>query len=106
MPFVRSLASKYHAYVVAIIFLLSKIMPTYSHCVLKRLVCVVIIAFLGCQPSSCIKCIKLNIRLSCNVRLVSNTKYIYFICFCILQSLRLLYLICLRVLYNSCCKET
>ena len=44
MPFIRSLASKCCACVVAAIILLSKIMPTYSRCVLKGLVYVIITA--------------------------------------------------------------
>ena len=47
MPLVRSLVSKYRAYVVAIILLLSKIIPTYSRYVLKGLVYITIIAPLG-----------------------------------------------------------
>ena len=79
MLFIRSLASKRYTYIVAVIFLLSKIMPTYSCCVLKGLVYIIIIAPLSCQPSFYIKYIKLNICLSCDIRLGSNTKYIYFI---------------------------
>ena len=79
MPFIRSLASKRYTYVVAMIFLLSKIMPTYSRYVLKGLVYIIIIAPLGCQPSFYTKYIKLNIYLSYDVRLVSNTKYTYLI---------------------------
>ena len=48
MPFIRSLVFKCYAYMVAVILLLSKIIPTCSCCVLKGLVYVVIIAFLGC----------------------------------------------------------
>ena len=84
MPPVRSLASECCTYIVAIIFSLSKIIPTYSCYVLKGLVCVIIIALLGYQPFSYIKYTKLNMRLSCNVKLVFNTKCIFFICFCIL----------------------
>ena len=47
MPLVRFLIFKYRAYVVAVILLLSEIMPTYSCCVLKGLVYVVIITPLG-----------------------------------------------------------
>ena len=47
MPPIKSLASERRTYIVTVIFLLSKIMPTYSRCVLKGLVCVTIIAFLG-----------------------------------------------------------
>ena len=79
MPFVKSLAPKHCARVVAVILLLSKIMPTYFCCVLKGLVCIIIIALLGRQPSSYTKCIKLNMHLSCNIRLVFNAKYAFFI---------------------------
>ena len=47
MPPIRSSASKRCAYIVAVILLLSEIMPTCSRCVLKGLVCIVIIVFLG-----------------------------------------------------------
>ena len=47
MPFIRFSASKRHTRVVAVIFLLSEIMPTYSCYVLKGLVYVAIIALLG-----------------------------------------------------------
>ena len=105
MPLVRSLVSKYYTYVVAVIFSLSKIIPTYSCCVLKGLIYIAIIALLDYQPSSYAKCTKLNIYLSCNIRSVSNAKYMFLIYFYILRSLQLFYLICLRVLYNSCCGE-
>ena len=48
MPLIRSLVSKRRAHIVAVILLLSKIMPTYSRCVLKGLVCITIIALLDC----------------------------------------------------------
>ena len=105
MPLVRSSAFKRCAYVVAIIFLLSKIIPTYSCYVLKGLVYIIIIAPLGRQSSFYTKYTKLNIRSSYDIRLVSNAKYTFFIYFYILQSLRLSYLICLRVLYNGYCKK-
>ena len=47
MPFVRSLVSKRYTYVIAVILLLSKIMPTYFCCMLKGLVYIIIIAPLG-----------------------------------------------------------
>ena len=72
---VRSLASKRRAYVVAVILLLSEIMPTCSRCVLKGLVYVIIVAPLGRQPSFYTKCTKLNMCSSCDVRSVSNAKY-------------------------------
>ena len=77
MPFIKSLASKRRAYVVAVILSFSEIMPTYSRCVLKGLVYIIIIAPLGCQPSSYAKYTKLNMRSSCDIRLVSITKYAY-----------------------------
>ena len=95
MPFIRSLASKRYTYIVAVIFLLSEIMPTYSRYMLKGLVYIIIIAPLSRQPFSCIKCTKLNMRLSCDIRLVFNAKCTCLIYFCILRSLRLLYLIAL-----------
>ena len=52
-------------------------MPTCSRCVLKELVYIAIIAPLGHQPSSYTKCTKLNMCLSCDIRLVSNTKYAF-----------------------------
>ena len=84
MPFIKSLVSKRRAYIVAVILLFSKIMPTYSYYVLKGLVYVIIIALLSHQSSFYVKCTKLNIRLSCDIRLVFNTKCAFFICFCIL----------------------
>ena len=79
IPLIKSSAFKRYAYIVAVILLLSKIMPTCSCCVLKGLVYITIIASLGCQPSSYIECTKLNIHLSCDVSLVSNAKYAFFI---------------------------
>ena len=84
MPLIRSLASKRHAYIVAVILLLSKIMPIYSRYMLKGLVYIIIIAPLGCQPFFYAKYTKLNMRLSCDIKLVSNAKYIFLIYFCIL----------------------
>ena len=78
MPPIRFLASKHRTYVVAVIFLLSEIIPTYSCCVLKGLVYIIIIASLGHQLSFYAKYTKLNIRLSCDIRLVSNAKCAYF----------------------------
>ena len=86
MPFIRFLAFKRLACyfkLVAVILLLGKIMPTYSYYMEKGLVYIVIIALLGCQLSFYIKCIKLNMRSSYNVYLVSNTKCIFFIYLCV-----------------------
>ena len=82
MPFVRSLVSKYYAHIVAVIFLLSEIMPTCSRYILKGFVYIIIIALLGRQSFFCTKYIKLNMYLSCNIRLVFNTKCIFLARFC------------------------
>ena len=55
-------------------------MPTYSCYILKGLVYITIIVLFSCQPSSYTKCTKSNIRLSCDIKLVSVTKYTYSIC--------------------------
>ena len=73
---IRSLASTYRAYTAAVILLLGEIMPSCSHCEEKKLVYIIIIASSSYQPSFCVKCTKLNIRLSCNVKSVSNTEYL------------------------------
>ena len=84
MPPVRSSASERRARVVAVILLFGKIMPTYFCCVLKGLVCVVIITSLGRQPFSYVEYTKSNIRLFCNIRSVSNAECAFLIRFCIL----------------------
>ena len=87
MPFVRSSVFKRAAYyfkLVAIILLLSKIMPTYSYYMEKGLVYIIIIASLGCQPSFYIKYTKLNMRSSYNIRLIFNIKCIFLTRFYIL----------------------
>ena len=109
MPPVRSLVSKRAAYyfkLVAVILLLGEIMPTYSYYAEKGLVYITIVAPLGRQPSFCAKCTKLNICLSCDVRLVSNAKCAFLLRSYILRSLRLPCLICLRVSCDSCYGET
>ena len=76
MPFIRSLVSKCCACVISTILLLGEIMPIYSYYAEKKLVYIIIIAFSSHQPSSYIKCTKLNIYLSCNIRLVSDAEYL------------------------------
>ena len=76
MPFIRSLVSKRCAHVVLVIFLLGEIMSIYSRYAEKKLVYITIIAPFGHQLSFCLKCTKSNIYLSCNVKLVSDTKYL------------------------------
>jgi hypothetical protein len=80
MPPVRSLASKYlacHSKLVAVIFLLSEIMPSYSYYAEKGLVYITIIALFSQQLSFCSKCTKSNIYLFYNIHLVSNAECIY-----------------------------
>ena len=79
MFFIRSLASKRRAYIVVVILLLSEIMPSSSCCEEKKLVYIIITAYFNRQLSSYIECTKLNIHLSCNIKLVSNVEYLYFI---------------------------
>ena len=100
MPFVRSLAFKrltYYFKLVAVILLLSKIMPICSRCTEKGLVYIAIINLSSRQPSFYAKCTKLNIRFFCNIRSVFNTKCMFFTRPYIYLSLQLLYLICLKV---------
>ena len=77
MPPIRSLVFKSCAYAVAVILLLSEIMPSYSHYKEKKLVYIAIIAFFNHQLFFYSKYTKLNIYLSCNIRSVSNTEYIF-----------------------------
>ena len=82
ITFIRFIASEHHTYIIAVILSLGEIMPIYSRYVLKELVCVIIITPFNYQPSSYSKYIKLNMYLSCNIKLVSNIKYIYFMRLC------------------------
>ena len=78
MPFIKSLVSKCTARrfkLVAVNLLLGKIISTYFCYMEKGLVCITIIALLSCQPFFYTKYTKSNMRLSCDVKLVSNTKY-------------------------------
>ena len=87
MPFIRSLASKRRTHAVAVILSLGEIMPSYSYYNKKKLVYITIIAPSSHQPSFYSKCTKSNIHLSCNIKLVSNVKYLYFMHPYSLQSL-------------------
>ena len=79
MPFIRSLTSAYYNKLIAIILLFSEIMPSCSYCKKKKLVYIIIIAPFSYQPSSYIKYTKLNIHSNCNIKTMSNAKYLYFI---------------------------
>ena len=63
---------------VAVIFLFSKIIFTYSRYMEKELIYIIIIALFSRQFSSYTKYTKLNIYIFFNICLVSNAKYIYF----------------------------
>ena len=79
MPLIKSLAFKRTAYyfkLVTVILSLNKIIPTYSYCMEKGLVYIIIIALLGCQPFFYTKYTKLNMHSSCSIKLVSNAKYL------------------------------
>ena len=52
-------------------------MPSYSRYKGKKLVYIIITAPFSCQPSFYIKYIKLNIYSFCNIKSVSNIKYLY-----------------------------
>ena len=80
MPFIRFLVFERLAYyfkLVAVIFLLGKIMPTYSYYAEKGLVYIIIIALSSYQPFFYAKCTKLNMRFSCNIYLIFNAKCIF-----------------------------
>ena len=51
----------------AVIISFNKVMPSYLCCTEKGLDYIVIAALSGHQPSSCAKCIKLNMQSSCNI---------------------------------------
>ena len=78
MPFIKSLIFKCIAYcfkLVTMIFLFSKIIPSYSYYIEKGLVYIIIIAPFSRQLSSYMKCTYTNIQLFCNIYLVFNIKY-------------------------------
>ena len=80
MPPVRSSAFKHLAHrskLMAVILLLSEIMPTYSRYTEKGLVCVAIIALSSQQPSFCSECTQSNMHSSYNIYSVSDAECIY-----------------------------
>ena len=81
MPLIKSLISKCCTYIITLILLLGVIIPIYSYCTEKKLVYIIIAALFSCQPSFYSKYTKLNIYSSCNIRLVSNTKYTFLVYF-------------------------
>jgi len=128
MPLIRSSVSDYCNWLVTTILLFSEVMLSYSHCVEKALVCVIIAVLTKCQPSSYIKCTWVNMWLSCNVWSISDAECVSCIsccclclphfgggntwcyvalwaCLCVFWSLWFLCLICCRVLCSVCCWE-
>ena len=84
IPLIKFLASECRLRLVSLILFLGEIMPSYSCYVEKRLFYITILVSFSCQPSFYTKYTKLNIYLSCDVRLVSNAKYICLMYSCIL----------------------
>ena len=95
-----SIASIYHATLVALILSINKVMPSCSYYIKKGLVYITIIALSSYQPLSYTKYIKLNICLSYNIYSISNIKYIYY---STLLNYLVLYLSYYRVLDLICC---
>ena len=87
IPPIRFSASKRRLRLVLLILSLGEIILSYSRYIEKRLSYIIISAPFSRQLFSYSKCIKLNMHLSCDVRLVSNTKYIYLMRSYILRSL-------------------
>ena len=84
MPPVRSLASKRHLKLVSLILLLGEIMPSCSYYMEKRLSYIAILAPFSRQPSFYTKYTRANMRSSCDIKSVFNTKYAFLMRFCIL----------------------
>ena len=74
IPLIKSLVSERRLRLVSLILSLGEIMLLYFYYIQKKLSYIIILAPFNRQPFFYTKCTKLNIRLSCNVRLVSNTK--------------------------------
>ena len=67
MPPIKFMAFKRRAYIISLILPLSKIMPTCSYYIKKKLIYIIIAALFSCQPLSYIKCTKSNIHLTCDI---------------------------------------
>jgi hypothetical protein len=61
MPFIRFTAFKYYTLLAISISLNREIISSYSHYIKKGLVYIVLISPFRCQPSSHLKCTKVNI---------------------------------------------
>jgi len=73
------LQSQYYTKTVTFILLSSKVILLYSCCVKEGLVYIIITAPSGHQPSFYSECTFINMQLSYNVHLISDTKYIFYI---------------------------
>ena len=73
-----SIASVCYTVLIALIFSISKVIPSCSHYIKKGLVYIAIASPSGRQPSSCTKYTKVNMRSSYNIYSVSAAKYIYY----------------------------
>src|SRR5271170_603412 len=91
-----SLSLLRYAKLVTLILSISKIIPTYSRYIKKELVYIAIASPTRRQPSSYAECIKANMRLSYDIRSISNTKYTRYLT---LRNLLVPYLIYYRVSY-------
>ena len=69
--------AQYYTYVIAVILLLSEVMPLCSYCVERGLIYVAIAAPSGRQLSSYSKCTSSNMWSSYDVYSVSDTKYVF-----------------------------
>ena len=87
MFFIRFLVFKRYLRLVLLILSLGEIMPLYFYGVEEWLSYITILTFFSCQSFFYTKCTYINIQLSYNVRLVSNTKYMFFMHSYILRSL-------------------
>ena len=95
---IRSFILERCALLVLLIFLPSKIIPTYSLCAEKRLSYIVIIVSIGCQLLFYMECTCINMRSSYNIRLVFTTKCMFFY---IHYGCLVFYLSYCKVLYNN-----
>ena len=95
-----SIASVYHTILITLIFSVSEVIPSYSYCAEKGLVCIIIISLFSYQPLSYTECIKSNMHAFYNICSVLSAKYIYY---STLFNCLVLYLSCYRVLDLICC---
>ena len=97
-----SSSTMHHNHLVSTILLLSEIILPYSYCNEKGLVYITIASPTGHHFLLYAKCTKANMRSSCDVRFIFNTKYTLLIS---LHSLLVPYLIYYRVLHLNGCWE-